>query len=1086
MKLISNQAPLYSIARLLFTVFFFICATLTFAQNKVTGTVVDINGDPVIGAGVQVKGTSTGTVTDLDGNFTISNVKEGQQLVISYIGYLNQTVPAKTNAPLSITLVEDNQNLNEVVVIGYGSVKKRNLTAAVAKMDNKGIQDRPLARAEQALQGQLAGVTVRTISGEPGTDQQIRVRGAASVNASSDPLYVVDGVPQTTISNLNPNDIQSIEVLKDAASAAIYGSRGSNGVVIVTTKRGKNGKPTVTFNGSVGFQTPEKKLDIMTAKEWMAFKLRWNDQNYLNLAASKGVTNASITDDNATRMANIGGSISKPNYLVILDNRWFQYLDPSIAIAHNYTITGDEGELALLDWQDRCFRNAVIQNYDLSVSGGTDAISYMVSGGYMKQDGLVVGTDYKRFNLRANVESKINQYLTIGLNLAPTYIISNGAGIANGKDAMLHHIVSATPVAETDAGYYTNRQPYLLYSWAGTASPLATLEQNINRSNRVRFVGNAFLRITPFKDLKVEFSGATNYYDIDARNYNFTSANANWTTGEGTQSSGGHSTSRIWSTLIQALINYDRNFGKHGISIMAGTSRESSNVGFSTNQTYKAPFANDAVTGSFDGSIVTPNANTVTEATPNNLASFFGRASYNYDERYMLSASLRYDGGSVFGGDNKWGTFPALSAGWIISEEKFWKNLNLSWWDTFKLRASYGVTGNNNISNTAAYATLSAITYAGAAGYNANSLGNADLSWEKTHSTDVAVDFAFLHNRIQLSLDWYTKRTKDLLYQIPVAGASGFTTIWGNLGEIKNQGLDIEINTHNLTGQFKWDTSFNASYNTNEVVSLGIDNTPIYSGYNGTGDGANASNILAVGHAVNAFYMYEAVGVWQSQAELDAYAQQCGVSKVTFQGKTNKPGDIRYRDVNHDGNITLDQDRVFLGQPTPSWTFGMTNSFQWKGFDASILITAQLGGKILGTLGRAIDRPSMGASGNVMDCWNNAWWSETETGDGKTPYIFSNTTGGQVDSRWLWSSDYLSLKNLTIGYTIPMKSKVMQRARIFMSCENLLRFDNYYSGFSPEIANGKSNVPGGASAIGVDYGGYPTARVYTMGINITF
>ena len=1074
------------LSRLLFMTSFLLCTSMAVAQNRVTGTVVDSNGEPVIGASVIIQGTSQGTVTDLDGHFSIAGVKDGQTITVSYVGFESRSVTARGTAPLAITLTEDKLNLDEVVVIGYGSVKKRNLTSAVAKMDNKGIQDRPLARAEQALQGQLAGVTVRTVSGEPGADQQIRVRGAASVNASSDPLYVVDGVPQNTISNLNPNDIQSIEVLKDAASAAIYGSRGSNGVVIVTTKRGKNGKPTVTFNASVGFQSPEKKLDIMSAQEWMQFKMRWNDQYYLNTAASRGVTNASITDDNATRMANIGGSMSKPNYMVVLDNRWFQYLDPSVAAAHGYTVTGNEGSLALLDWQDRCFRNAMIQNYDVSVSGGTDALSYMVSGGYMRQDGLVVGTDYQRVNLRANVESKINKYLTIGLNLAPTYIIVNGSGWANGKDAMVHHIVSATPVAESDAGYYTNRQPYLKYDWAGTPSPLATLEQNINRSNRARLVANAFMRITPIEDLKIEFSGAANYYDVDGRSYNFTSASANWTSGEGSQSSGGHSTSRVWSTLVQALANYDHDFGKHNLSLMAGASRENSNVGFSTNQTYKAPFANDAITGSFNGSIVTPNANTVTESTPNNLVSVFGRASYNYAERYLLSASLRYDGGSVFGGDNKWGVFPALSAGWLVSEEKFWKNWKPSWWNTFKLRASYGVTGNNNISNTAAYATLTAVAYAGAAGFNANSLGNADLGWEKTHSTDVAFDFGFLDNRLQVSLDWYTKRTKDLLYQVPVAGASGFTSIWGNLGEIKNRGLDVELTSHNITGKFKWDTSFNISYNTNEVVSLGTDNTPIYSGFNGTGDGANASNILAVGHPVNAFYMYEAVGVWKSQAELDAYAQECGVKRVTFQGKANKPGDIRYRDVNHDGNITLDDDRVYLGQPTPKWTFGMTNTFQWKGFDVSMLITAQLGGKILGTLGRAIDRPSMGAQGNVMDCWNTAWWSENETGDGTTPYIFSSTTGGQVDSRWLWSSNYLSLKNLTIGYTLPVKSKILQRARIYASCENLLRFDDYYSGFSPEIANGKSGVPGGASALGIDYGGYPTARVYTLGVNIMF
>lgn len=1068
--------------RIVLTLMMSLFCAIGFAQKTIHGTVVDTSGEPVIGASVVV-GKGTGTVTDFNGEFTMK-VDDNATIKVSYVGYETQTVSVTGKTEFTITLKEDATTLDDVVVIGYGSVKKRNLTSAVAKMDDKGIKDRPLARAEQALQGQLAGVTVRTETGEPGADQKIRVRGAASVNASSDPLYVVDGVPMNTLSSINPSDIQSIEVLKDAASAAIYGSRGSNGVVIVTTKRGKDGKPTVTFDVSVGWQTPEKKLDIMTSEEWMEYRIKWTDAQYLNQAKSKGVE-ASISDDNATRMKNLG--LTNPNYNYIFDDRWFQYVSPEIRAAHNYD--ANAGELDLLDWQDRAFRSAMIQNYNVGVTGGTENLSYLVSGGYMKQDGLVVGTDYQRMTLRANVESKINKYISIGLNLAPTYIIANNSGVANGKDSRIHHVLSSVPVSEKGVGYLTNVQPNTKYNWAGSAaSPVAYLETNINKSNRMRLLGNAFLRITPLDGLRVELSGAANYYDVDGQTYVYTSTNANWAQGEGMQSSGGHSTSRVWSTLLQALVNYDKEFGKHGVSLMAGTSREETNVGFKTNQTYKAPFANDAITGSFNGNIVTPNANTVVEQTPDKLVSVFGRAQYNFDERYMISASLRWDGGSVFGGDNKWGIFPAVSAGWMISSEPFWKNWNIGFINTLKLRASYGVTGNNNISNTAAYATLAAVTYAGAAGYNANSLGNADLGWEKTHSTDVALDLALLNNRIQLSFDWYTKTTKDLLYQVPVAGASGFTKIWGNLGEISNKGFDIEINTHNLTGKFTWDTSFNASYNKNEVVSLGTDDTPIHAGFNGVGDGANASNILEVGHAVNEFYMYEAIGVWRTQAEIDAYAAECGVDKVTFNGKTNKPGDIRYRDVNHDGNIDLQNDRVYLGQPTPKWTFGMTNSFTWNNFDASFLLTAQTGGKIFGCFGRAIDRPSMGAGTNVMDCWTTAWWSEEDQGDGSTPYILSTTTGGQVDSRWLWSSNYLSLKNLTIGYTIPFKNtKILKKMRIYFSGENLLRFDSYYNGYSPEISNaGGSSVPGGANALGIDYGGYPTARSFTFGANITF
>lgn len=931
------------------------CHLNILAQGKIiTGVILDKTGETVIGASVLVKGTTNGTITDVDGNFTLNNVQENAVLQVSFVGYKTQDIALKGQSNVKVTLEEDTEVLDEVVVIGYGSVKKSTLTGAVAKMDTKGIQDRPLARPETALQGQLAGVTVRTTTGEPGADMQIRVRGAASVNANSDPLYVVDGVPMTTLSGINPADIASIEVLKDAASAAIYGSRGSNGVVIVTTQKGKTGKPKVSFNASVGFQTLEKKIDLLSATEWMEFRTRWNDAYYLSEAQKKGITNASIRDNNATRLANVGVKAGTDNaYLYILDDRWFNYLSQDMRDSHTYTPTSES--LSLLDWQDEVYRTAIVQDYSLNVSGATDNVSYLFSGGYMNQEGLATGTGYKRFSFRANVESKINKYLSIGMNLAPTYIVTDGSGRANGKDSQAHKTLSSAPVSEPGVGYMTYVQPNGRYGWADTtSSPSYILNTDISQNRTLRMVGNAFLRITPFQDFRVELSAAANYYDLDGNKYSFSSSGKGWAKGEGQSSSGSHSTSRIWNTLLQAVANYDHTFNKHGVSAMLGFSSEQSSLGYKTEQGFKAPFPNDAITGSFDGSKVAAGTNTVTEQTPNKLLSTFGRLQYNYDERYMLSGSLRFDGGSVFGVNNKWGVFPAISGGWIISNEKFFKNWDQKWWNTLKIRASYGVTGNNSISNTAAYATLTSSVYGGAAGYYTSSLGNADLGWEKTHSTDIAVDLGFLNNRIQLSLDWYTKNTTDLLYQVPVEGASGFSTIWDNLGDIHNEGFEIELNTHNLTGNFKWDTSFNMSYNKNEVKKLGTDNTPIYSGFSGS----NYSNILTVGKAVNTYYMYDAIGVWKNQAEIDAYSAAHNGQPVTFEGKQIQPGDIRYRDVNNDGKYDKDNDRDYLGSPTPKFVFGMTNRFSYKNFDLSILLTAQTGGKIYGILGRAIDRPS--------------------------------------------------------------------------------------------------------------------------------
>ena len=626
----------------------------------------------------------------------------------------------------------------------------------------------------------------------------------------------------------------------------------------------------------------------------------------------------------------------------------------------------------------------------------------------------------------------------------------------------------------------TNVQPNERYGWADTnSSPIYTLESMIRQDRTLRMVGNAFLRITPFEDFRVELSAAANYLDLDGNTYTFSSASSKWSNGEGQNSGGAHTTSRIWNTLLQAVANYDHTFDKHGVSAMLGFSSEQSSLGYKTEQSFSSPFPNDAITGTFDGSKVKPKANTVTEQTPNKLLSTFGRLQYNYDERYMISGSLRFDGGSVFA-NNKWGVFPAVSGGWLISNEKFFKNWDQKWLNTLKLRASYGVTGNNSISNTASYATLTSSIYGGAPGYYTNSLGNADLGWEKTHSTDIAVDLGFLNNRIQLSLDWYTKNTTDLLYQVPVEGASGFSTIWDNLGDIHNEGFEIELNTHNLTGEFTWDTSFNMSYNKNEVKKIGTDNTPVYSGWSN-----NESNILTVGKAVNTYYMYDAIGVWKSQAEIDAYSAAHGGEPVTFEGTKIQPGDVRYRDVNNDGKFDKENDRDYLGSPTPKFVFGLTNRFTYKNFDLSVLLTAQTGGKIYGLLGRAIDRPNMGAKSNVMGHWRDAWWSEDEPGNGSVPYIFSTTTSSAIDSRWLYSSNYLRIKNLTFGYKLPINPKFVSYARVYLSIENLAKWDSYYGGYSPEAANVGSG-PGGATALGLDYGGYPNARTFTFGINVNF
>jgi TonB-linked SusC/RagA family outer membrane protein len=1078
------------LSRLFLVSLFALTAGAAWAQPRtVTGTVSDEQGQPVIGAGVIVAGTTIGTYTNQQGNFTLSNVQADANITVDYLGYVSQTIPVAGQGVINITLLEDMQTLDEVIVIGYGSVKKSSLTSAVSKMNAEALADRPLARPENALQGQLAGVTVRTTSGEPGADMQIRVRGAASINAKSDPLYVVDGIPMTTLTGINPADIESIEVLKAAASAAIYGSRGSNGVVIVSTKKGKSGKPLITFNASVGVQTLEKKIDVLSAVEWMEYRTKWNDANYLTVARNRGVANASITDNNAQRLINVGKAGGQ-DAGITLDPRWFNYMSEEMRQSHAGQYTPSDGTLDLLDWQKEFYQPAIVQDYNVNVTGGNDNTSYMFSGGYFDQEGLAHGTNYKRYSFRTNIESTINKYVMAGMSLAPSFTVSNGSGRANAKDSRAHHALSFAPVSEAGVGYDVMVQPNTQYEYtsAGNPSPIAFMN-NILRIEDLRMVASAFLRIKPMDGLQVEFSGSANYFDRDRMSYNFSRNTTTWAAGEGANSSSGHDTERTWGTLMQALANYDKTFGKHTIGLMAGASSEESNVGFTTAQAFNKPFPNDMITGTFDESTSAVGNSNVTQKTPNRLVSAFGRVNYSFDERYMISASLRYDGGSVFGMKNHWGSFPAVSAGWLVSNEEFFKDLGLNWLNTLKLRASYGMTGNNSIDATAAYPTMSSVSYAGQAGYNANSLGNADLGWEKTHSTDVAIDLGLLKNRIQLSVDWYTKTTKALLYRIPVADASGFSAVTGNLGELSNKGLDIELNTANLTGALKWNTSLNVSYNQNEVNRIGYENTPVYSGFDGSA--GNYSNVLAIGHPINAFYMYETIGVWKSQAEIDAYTAAHGTAPK-FQGTLIKPGDLRMRDVDGDGNITTganigEGDKVFLGSPTPTMFYGMTNTFNYKNFDLSILLTAQTGGMVYGAIGRAIDRPNMGAASNVQGNWRNAWWSESETGDGKTPYIMSTTTGAGADSRWLHSSDYLRIKNLTLGYMIPINKNIISSARIYISIENLAKWDSYYHGYSPESANTQpGNTVGGANSLGIDYGGYPMPRIFSAGLNLTF
>lgn len=1045
-----------------------------FAQNVITskGKVVDANGEPIIGAYVLQQGVNTnGVSTDLDGQFTLK-VPANATLEVSGIGYITKYVAPGEN--MTITLEEDKMLLEEAVAIGYGSVKKSSLTSAVASMDSKAIKDRSMARAEEALQGQLAGVSVQITNAEPGADPQIRVRGAASISAGNDPLYVIDGIPQTSMSGLNPNDIANIEVLKDAASAAIYGSRGSNGVVIVTTKSGQKGKPKVTFSVTTGVATLEKKMDVMSATEWMEFAVRCMDAQYLKMYPA-----GKISDDNDTRVANLGlsGYQRTGGSAVNFDDRWFKYLSKDMQASHTYYDDGTE--LSLLDWQDYAYSPAFQQNYNVSVSGASETTKYMFSLGYLDQDGLSPASNYKRINLRTNVESKLNDWISAGVNLAPSFIINTGSGQGNGKDTRAHHVLTSPPVSDTGVGYNTQYYPNTTYLWGGTGMrPKQYYEETASHNHTMRLQASSFLRANPFDGFKVEASASATYVNSNTNTFTAnTNTNQNWNQAEGAKSTAAHNTDYSINTLLQVVANYDKTFGKHNISAMLGASSEVGNIGYGTSQSY-TNMPNDVITGTFVGSSSTTSptvkASNVTEKTNTKLLSAFGRVSYNYDDRYMVSASLRRDGYSRFGSNNKWGWFPSVSAGWNIANEGFFKGAGLDWWNTLKLRASYGQTGNYGIPESAAYSTLTAGSYADVLAYYAGSFGNSSLGWEKTHSTDVAVDLGFLKNRIQLSIDWYTKTTTDLLYSVPVPSVFGTTNVYDNLGSVLNYGVELELNTQNISREdFEWSTAFNVSYSRNKVLQLGDDTTEGNFVY--AKQSTNINQILRIGHPMYEFYNHKNLGVWMSQKEIDDYKAATGLTPKYY-GKETVPGDPKYEDVNGDGDITNDDWQV-LGDPAPRFVFGMTNRFTYKNFDASILFTAQTGGYIMSGFGRAVDRAHMGTQQNTMRHWLNAWWSEDEPGDGTLPYPLT-TNSYNIDSRFVYKSDYFRIKNLTIGYTLPFK-KFIESLRIYASIENLLILDSYYLGYSPEAANQSGFT-------GVDYGAYPSARTFSLGLNVNF
>ena len=1027
-------------------------------QNKISisGTVVDGTGEPIIGANVVEKGTTNGTITDFDGKFTLS-VPERSVLTVSYIGYIQRKISVGNQKTFSIKLVEDTQALEEVVVIGYGTQKRSDVTTAVASVASENLKGRAAVNFGEAIAGQVPGLQVQQTNGAPGGEGlTVRVRGVGSITQSNDPLYVVDGYPMEggAFRLLSSSDIESIQILKDASSAAIYGSRGANGVVIITTKKGKTGKPVVNLNAYVGFQQREKEVKMMNRDQYVEWFIDGRNQAWLdakNISADPDKSPHKITDSNARR--NLYPSAST------------QYMIPDGTGGYKYNFL-DPASVAQMEdnnWQDLLFRNALMQQYELSVNGGSENTKYSFSGSYIDQEGVVLNTDYKRFNFRTNIISKLSDKVTVGMNLMA--YTTNGREQANGKDAPVMYALNLPPIfpLRNEDGTYGSmvRNPEIL---AGdVANPIGIAEQVYRKRHRYGWLRTVFAEWEIIKDLKYKIS--INGGIQDNKNKQYEASYIDFDASKGPRPAKGlndRQTDTDW--VIENTLNYNFTLNdKHVFNALVGY----------TTQKHSWEKMNGEARGYANDNITTLNAGTMYALSSSeesySMISYLGRINYVFDNRYLLTATIRKDGSSRFGNNNKWGTFPSASVGWRVSQESFMQDVEQI--SDLKLRASFGITGNNRIGNYASIGRLSTGFYPTGDALqntvNPNRMSNYDLGWEKTRQYNLGFEIGLFDNRIRLEADFYDSRSIDLLLDVPVPTITGYDKQMQNIGKVQNKGMEYMLSTKNLTGEFSWSSDFNISFNKNKVLEVGTDERPIY------GSAANANNafITMPGHPIASFYGYVYEGVFMSQEELDKYPHLAA----------DKVGDGRYKDVNGDGK--LDQnDKTIIGNNHPIFTAGFNNSFSYKNFSLSFQLTGSYGAETFSFWKRMCGIYHGDRNGAIEQ--TNRWRSEAQPGDGIHFRPTRTPSGWQRDpsSAWVQDASYLRLRNLTFGYDFD--SKVVQKIgfgglRLYFTGTNLFTITNYV-GYDPENSSESGLSKGG------DYMGYPAARSFILGANITF
>ena len=1046
---------------------FLFCAIpfgMSFAQSTIKGTVNDELGEPVIGASVKVQGTNDGSITDLDGNFTVK-ADPNATLQITYVGYVTETIKLGGKTNITVVLKEDNTTLNDVVVIGYGVQKKKLVTGATVQVKGDDIAKLSTTDAFTALQGQTPGVMILQNSGQAGEGYKVNIRGIGTTG-DSNPLYVIDGVAGGSLNDLNPSDIETIDVLKDAASAAIYGARAANGVILITTKQGKAGKLQINYDGYVGWQYLAKAADVLNAQEYVYSR----------------------------KLREFNGGAAEPDWASKLPSDINQKLQ-----------NGWEG----YDWLDASYhKGAVTQNHSFSMVGGNDVSKFNLGFAYTKQDGILGGENqskFERYNIRLNsshviLRSKNRDFdvITVGENVNINRRIRSGISQSNMYWNNVHDLLNANPllpIYDKDGNYYTNKEMatdgWTLGSAVNPLAIAATTSQGLNESNNWNVNATGYLEIQPIKGLifKSQFGYRFGFSSYRAMTRVHASGTNVADQDEASQQM------NLWSRIsLDNTLTYTFNLDKHNINVVAGQSIEKNTYGENLNASGKNLLFGDSWKHAFVGnSQIKKLADVSVGGTPtgdNSLASWFGRVSYNYDEKYMFQATLRADGSSNFARGHRWGTFPSASAGWVITNESFMEGTK-SWLDFFKIRASWGQNGNCNIPNfqyltQVGFDTSNSYFFGvgnheeATTGGSFNVLGNPDLTWETSEQIDLGIDARFLNGRLGFAFDWYKKTTKDWLVRAPILGVYGIGAPYINGGDVENKGIEIALSWNDqLANGLRYGVSANMTYNKNEVTKLanseGIIHGPGAVWHQLEGEVYRAQ----VGEPIGFFYGYKTDGVFQNGEQIAEFSKKYQ-DKVHGGNDKLRPGDLIFVDTNGDGSID-DNDRTNIGDPHPDVTLGVNANVSFKGFDVSISGNGAFGQQILRTWANQ-DFVEQNLNKKIV---YGSWKGEGTSN--KLPIFdgFDTPNWKNMSSAMLEDGDYFRISNITLGYDFKTiwKSCPLQQLRLYLAVNNLYTFTGY-TGMDPEV--GGEGGSGNSWASGIDTGVYPAPRTYLVGVNIKF